>query len=63
MTKQTVLVFISFCLLIFSCGEVDDDPKDIVASSSCVGCHNNIDLLLVVADPIEDTGGESTGEG
>ncbi|MBL7028245.1 MAG: hypothetical protein ISR88_07450 [Candidatus Marinimicrobia bacterium] len=63
MTKRTVLVFISVCLLLFSCGEVDDDPKDIVASSSCVGCHNNIDLLLAVADPLEDTGGETTGEG
>lgn len=63
MAKRTLLVLISVCLLMFSCEEVDDDPKDIDVSSSCVGCHNNIDLLLAVADPLEDTGGETTGEG
>lgn len=62
MTKQIVLILISVCLFMFSCAEVDDDPKDIVEGSSCVGCHNNIDLLKAIAEPIEDTGGEAAGE-
>lgn len=33
-----------------------------VDETSCVSCHTDKDLLIKVADPLPDTGGE-TGEG
>ncbi|MGD9488634.1 MAG: hypothetical protein AB7W47_11470 [Calditrichaceae bacterium] len=33
-----------------------------VDETSCVSCHTDKDLLIKVADPLPDTGGES-GEG
>ena len=63
---KKLILFIVLLLISFSCKEkIVDQGTDVFianSTSSCVGCHTDKELLAVVADPLEDTGGEA-GEG
>jgi len=63
MTHRLVLIVILLGLFLFSCDEVDDIDDENGLSSGCVGCHTDKALLAEIAEPIEDSGGETTGEG
>ena len=63
MTIRMLLIVILLGLFLFSCDEVDDIDDDIGFSSGCVGCHTDKELLAEIAEPIEDSGGETAGEG
>lgn len=63
---KKLVFFIVMLFLSFSCKEkVMDQGTDVFianSNSSCVGCHTDKALLAVVAEPLEDEGGDS-GEG
>ena len=66
MYKIIFIILISFGLFFVACEEkiIEQDTElfSHQANSSCVGCHIDKNLLAVVADSLENDGGES-GEG
>ena len=65
--KHIYILFLFLITLSFiSCKEKIVDQTDnqfiLNKTSSCVGCHSDKELLIAVAEPLEDEGGEA-GEG
>lgn len=66
MYKSILIILISLGLFFVACEEKifeqDSELFSHQSNSSCVGCHIDKNLLAIVADSLENEGGES-GEG
>ena len=58
-----VLLVLSMAIL-SACGDSDDGvSKPEPLTGTCESCHQDKDLLVATASPVEDNGGEDSGEG